>query len=160
MTSLKDKVILGLGATEAILRSLVEGMDEEVLKKRPLPHKWSAYEHACHLAEVQPMLLERIRYIQKEEIPVIQPYLPGENVDDSHLISMDLKKALDDFSLFRKSMLQTISALRAEEWEIKALHKEYKDYGMKILVRHILMHDHLHMYRMEEALFTQPEFLQ
>ena len=46
-----------------------------------------------------------------------------------------------------------------EHWTRKAKHKEYIEYTPYIMLRHILMHDHFHMYRIEELWLTTDEFL-
>ena len=45
------------------------------------------------------------------------------------------------------------------DWEKTATHPEYEQYSLIILARHILMHDHWHMYRMEELWLTRDEYL-
>ena len=47
----------------------------------------------------------------------------------------------------------------AGTWQKTATHPEYAQYSFYILVRHILMHDHWHMYRMEELWLTRDEYL-
>ena len=43
-----------------------------------------------------------------------------------------------------------LEAADAGTWEKMATHPEYESYSLYILTRHLLMHDHWHMYRMAE----------
>lgn len=40
-----------------------------------------------------------------------------------------------------------------------ARHPEYTLYTPYVMLRHMMMHDYLHMYRIEELWLTRPEYL-
>jgi hypothetical protein len=43
-----------------------------------------------------------------------------------------------------------LKRLKPEGWKNRARHPEYDEYTPYIMARHVLLHDNLHMYRMEE----------
>jgi hypothetical protein len=48
----RDAVINALENAPSLIVPLVREVPAEVLKRRPAPGRWSAHEHACHLADV------------------------------------------------------------------------------------------------------------
>jgi hypothetical protein len=48
-------IIDSLERSPAIIVPLVWEVPQVILKRRPKPGKWSAHEHACHLAAVHPL---------------------------------------------------------------------------------------------------------
>ena len=148
-----------LGKSPEILKNLVESVPQEELKARRIPDKWSIHEHACHLVDVQPMLLERFKLCLEEESLEIRPYLPGTKDPDDFLMDMDLPETLAKFSGLREELLQLLKDRDESFWNKKMKHPEYRLYTPYILLRHILHHDHLHMYRIEELWLTTDEYL-
>lgn len=152
-------IIQNLENSPAILKDLISKIPEEGLKLRRIPGKWSIHEHACHLADVQPMLYNRFVVFKKESAPVFKPFLPGTTVSDAHLIETDLGKAMDNFDQERKKQLDLFRTFKPNDWYREATHPEYQQYTPEILLRHLLMHDHFHMYRIEELWLTKDAFL-
>lgn len=72
---------------------------------------------------------------------------------------MPTDESLQKFSLWRGRQVELIESLPAEVWRRIGSHPEYTQYSLSILIRHILMHDHWHMYRMEELWLTNDEYL-
>jgi hypothetical protein len=50
-----DKVTSQLARNPALIAGLLGSVPPQDLKRRPRPGKWSAHEHACHLAVMEPM---------------------------------------------------------------------------------------------------------
>ncbi|MCI5082993.1 MAG: DinB family protein [Saprospiraceae bacterium] len=142
-----------------LLEELMAQIPVSLHKQRRIPGKWSIHEHACHLADVHEMLIQRFERFQQEERPIFQPFLPGKSVPDGHLLDMDLAKAIAQFRLERSQLLQLLESFSAEDWATQATHPEYKQYSALILARHVVMHDHFHMYRIEELWLTADDYL-
>jgi hypothetical protein len=58
-----NDVLAQLERGPALVVALVREAPASILKRRPEPGKWSAHEHACHLPAVQPLMMERLRYM-------------------------------------------------------------------------------------------------
>ena len=67
-------VIEALERAPAVVVPLVRDVPASVLRRRPASGKWSAHEHACHLAAVHPLFFERLDHMLKTTSPVIAPY--------------------------------------------------------------------------------------
>ncbi|CAN5444452.1 hypothetical protein BH18ACI1_BH18ACI1_18770 [soil metagenome] len=148
-------VISSLENTVEILPSVVREIPEEFRKRRPSPEKWSAHEHACHLAKVHPMFFERLNLMLSQENPIIKPYFPDVDDAPNVLINTDLDVALERFASDRKNLIEKLKQLSAEDWQRTANHEEYAHYSVFIMFRHLSLHDYLHIYRIEELLLKK-----
>ena len=140
-----------------IVVPLVREVPSAVLKRRPAPRRWSAHEHACHLAHVHALFFDRLEHMLTAPAPVIQPYFPGDQDADDLLLRMDLDAALDQFVADRKRLVSRLETLRSTDWARSADHAEYRTYSVFIMFRHLALHDFLHAYRIEELLL-RPEW--
>lgn len=151
-----EAVIISLENAPAIIVPLVREVPEAFLKRRPQTGKWSAHEHACHLAEVHPLFFKRLEQMLKEERPRILPYDPGTAMEsEDALLKLDLGEALERFRDDRARLVEELKDLSDEDWERAAEHEEYAHYSIFIMFRHLAMHDMLHAYRIEELLLKK-----
>ena len=145
-------IIDALERAPDIVIPLAREVPTAILKRRPAPKKWSAHEHACHLAHVHALFFDRLEHMLAEPAPVIQPYLPGERDADDFLLRMDLDASLDRFVEDRRRLVARLETLGPAEWARTADHREYRMYSVFIMFRHVALHDFLHAYRIEELL--------
>lgn len=150
-----------LSQAPQILAGLIRSIPAVRLAARRKPHFWTIAEHVGHLAAAQPMLMRRLERFRDEESPNFTPYRPSQ--DEPPLKGSTelpaVETALDQFASWRKKQIALIESLPAEVWERQGTHPEYERYSPMILVRHMAMHDHWHMYRIEELWITKDEFL-
>jgi len=147
-----DLVISALERAPDLIVQLVREVPTTILKRRPKPGKWSAHEHACHLAAVHPLMVARLDLMLTDPNPRIRPYLPHLDDDDGALLKVDLSEAMERFQRDRRRLVQRLKALPAKDWERTAEHGEYTHYSVFIMFRHLAMHDMFHAYRIEELL--------
>ena len=149
-----------LRRTPKILSQFVETIPESKLDLRRGDGFWTIAEHVSHLAQVQPMLLQRCERFANEEHPEFVPYLPeGAKDEPDTPPRMSMASALDQFTCYRTSQLLLLQGADDITWKKTATHPEYDAYSLYILTRHVLMHDHWHMYRMEELWLTKDKYL-
>jgi hypothetical protein len=154
-----DIMIRNLADGPLLLKELLAGIPNDCFKVRRIPDKWSIHEHTCHLSEVESMMYDRLLTFKNATYPAFQPFLPGTNANDEHLLEMDLNEALEHYTNQRFETIQLARSLAKEDWQKEASHPEYEHYTAKILLRHVLMHDHLHFYRIEQLWLTREAFL-
>src|SRR5689334_9550807 len=87
-------IISALERAPSVVVPLVREVPAAILKRRPAPNKWSAHEHACHLAVVHQLFFDRLDQILASPAPVITPYDPGQSDPDDQLLKMDLDDSL------------------------------------------------------------------
>jgi len=155
-----NAILEGLALTPQILRELVEAIPSQHLTVIRRPGFWSIQDHLIHLVDVQPMLYARLVRFRDEEQPEFVPYLPDPTVPPQPKPELaDAGAAVREFGARREKMLARIEAYPRAVWQKTGSHPEYTAYSAFGLLRHILMHDHWHMYRIEELWITRDEFL-
>lgn len=148
-------VIDALERAPGIVVPLVREVPVEILRRRPAPRKWSAHEHACHLAHVHRLFFDRLDDMLASPSPVITPYDPGESDPDDLLLSMDLEDCLRRYQDDRQRLVARLRRLLDVEWQRTAEHGEYRHYSVFIMFRHLALHDFFHAYRIEELLLRK-----
>ena len=154
MDSIPD-VIQALERAPRIVIPLVREVPNTILKRRPVPRKWSAHEHACHLAVVHKLFFDRLEYMLRHPKPVITPYDPGAQDADDALLQIDLDAALEQYKHDRERLVARLQALASSDWQRTAEHGEYSHYSVFIMFRHLAFHDLFHAYRIEELLLKR-----
>jgi hypothetical protein len=148
-------IVEALQKAPEVVIPLVREVPAAILKRRPAPRKWSAHEHACHLAHVHQLFFDRLDVMLASPSPVITPYDPGENDADDLLLQMDLDDSLQRFAVDRVRLIERLRRLSPAEWARSAEHGEYSRYSVLVMFRHLALHDFFHAYRIEELLLKK-----
>ncbi len=145
-----EKIIDMLKNTPEILKGLVSEIPKGMLKLHRIPGKWCIHEHAVHIGAVQHMLIERLRRFMDEERPEFAAYIPGTTTDPDELKKMDMRDTLNEFEKTRKEFVGMLKNLTESQWQKEGDHTKYSAFTPYIMARHVLLHDHTHMFRIEE----------
>ena len=158
---MNDRAVLidGLSNSPLILKEFLKQIPKEELKVRRIPGKWSIHENACHLAIAEEMIFERFQRFEADAKPTFNPYIPGKTTPSDDLIDLDLEACLKGYQHIRSEMVKLLESYSEDIWAKKGTHPQYKQYDAHILMRHTLMHDHFHMYRIEELWLTNDGYL-
>lgn len=148
-------VIDALERAPQVVVPLVREVATAALKRRPASGKWSAHEHACHLAVVHRLFIDRLDYMLSTPAPVITPYDPGRDDPDGALMSLDLEESLLRYVDDRARLVTRLRQLSDADWQRTADHGEYSHYSVFIMFRHLVLHDFFHAYRIEELLLSK-----
>jgi uncharacterized damage-inducible protein DinB len=151
----QTEVVEALERAPSLIVPLVLEVPEPIRKRRPKPGKWSAHEHACHLAAVQPVFLERLSLMLEQDHPPIRAYQPERAHAPDALLEVDLAEALGRFQRERTEIVERLRRLQPADWRRTGEHEEYSPYSIFIMFRHVVMHDMLHAYRIEECLLKR-----
>ena len=154
---LKNDFVIGLSNNKNILKQLVLVINENDIHKR-IKDFWTIYEHIDHLVVTQKMLLGRIQQFIVEDKPIMKPYIP----EDKPTVENDKKSAKDlveEFIKIRDLQIGIIKKAKRNVWHKEGIHPEYLKYSLEILIRHILLHDSFHMWRIEELWIEKEELI-
>jgi hypothetical protein len=131
---LADQYLAGV----AQLRAAVAGMTREQLLARPVAGKWSTLEVVCHLADFEPILVERMKRIiaYGKDTPLL--LVADENPFAAQLKyhDRDLGEELAVIESTRKQMARIIRALAPEQLQLVGNHSKK---GLQTLERVIQM---------------------
>jgi len=148
-------LIDSLERAPAIVVPLVREVPPSLLTRRPPSGKWSVHEHACHLAVVHQLFVDRLDMMLSMPAPVITPYDPGTDDPDDRLLRLELNTMLERYVDDRRSLVTRLRQLTPEEWNRTAEHGEYSHYSVFVMFRHLALHDFFHAYRIEELLLRK-----
>ncbi|WP_117879351.1 DinB family protein [Aureibaculum luteum] len=146
-------ILNALSETPRLLKELISEIDSELYKEKMIKGKWSIHEHATHIAVGDIYgFQKRLKVFRQEEKPIFEP-LSGDSFDKNFFLKLDLKKTINDFFEIRQRTIELTKAFNSNDWNKLAIHPEYKTYTPYIMLRHLLMHDHNHLYKIEDMGF-------
>src|SRR5262245_35709265 len=143
---LADQYLAGAAA----LRKAVAGMTREQLTARPIPGRWSTLECVCHIADFDPVLVDRMKRI----IALNKPLLIGadENLFLKTLAyhDRDVEEELTLIETTRKQMARIIRTLKPEQLEQTGCHNERGLLTLERVIQTAINHIPHHLKFIEE----------
>ena len=148
-----QSILRALEETPRLLKELISEIDPKLYKKEIVKGKWSIHENATHIAVTDNYgFQKRLEQFKIQDVPEIEP-LSGDNFDEYFFKDLDLDKSIKDFFQIRKATIELAKEFDENDWGKKAIHPEYKMYTPYIMMRHLLIHDHSHLYKIEDMGF-------
>ena len=74
MISEREELLKGLRSMPVVLRTLVGGLPDDAVRRRPEPGEWAIVEVVAHLADTDERTLGRLRSMLAEESPELPAY--------------------------------------------------------------------------------------
>ena len=150
MTQEIETILDSLQETPRLLKQLLREIDTKLYKENIVEGKWSIHEHATHMAVGDIYGFQsRLEEFKKKETPIFEP-LSGENFPKDFFMELDLNRSVNDFFRVRETTIELARTFNQGDWNKSAVHPEYKSYSPYIMLRHLLMHDHTHLYKIED----------
>jgi uncharacterized damage-inducible protein DinB len=150
-TAGKDPIAMQREAPRT-LASLIDGVAEAELTRRPAPGKWSVTEILAHLAEDE--LTSTWRYRQMLEHDGVE--LRGFDQDlwarVGDYASWKPQDALAMFRLLREANLRVFVHLTPEQWQRHGVHSERGKLTVRDLCCHMAAHDINHIEQVRRIL--------
>jgi hypothetical protein len=148
-------LITALATAPSVIVPLIREVPQQILKRRPSPRKWSAYEHAIHLSQSDFAFRARLDLILSEPEPFIKSIENSAEDEAGAMLDVDLDDSLKRYVHERASLVERLRELSPEEWTKSAIHEAFDHYSVFIMFRHLLNHEMLHAYRIEELLLKK-----
>lgn len=145
-------LISALATAPGVIIPLIREVPPNILKRRPAPAKWSAYEHAIHLSQSDVAFRERLDLILSTPEPFIKTIENSAEDEEGAMLEIDLDESLDRYVHERAALVERLQKLSPDEWQKSAVHEAFDHYSVFIMFRHLLNHEMLHSYRIEELL--------
>ncbi|MEZ5308905.1 MAG: DinB family protein [Pyrinomonadaceae bacterium] len=149
-----SNLIAALAASPGVIVPLIREVPAAIIKRRPGNGKWSAYEHAAHLSQTDAVFRERLKLILSTPNALIGGISNSPEDEAGAMLEVDLEESLIRFIEERASLVQLLSDLSEDEWNKPARHDYFEPYSPFIMFRHLLNHEMLHAYRIEELNFS------
>lgn len=148
-------LISALETAPGVIIPLIREVPTDILKRRPAPAKWSAYEHAVHLSQSDVAFRARLDLILSTPEPIIKTIENSAEDEAGAMLDVDLDESLDRYVRERASLVTRLKQLSPDEWHKTAVHEAFDHYSVFIMFRHVLNHEMLHSYRIEELLLKK-----
>ena len=148
-------LISALQTAPGVIIPLIREVPPQILKRRPNPTKWSAYEHAVHLSQSDASFRERLDLILSTPEPYIKSIENTPEDEAGALLDIDLDESLERYGVERAALVERLKRLSPDEWRKTAVHEAFDHYSVFIMFRHLLNHEMLHAYRIEELLLKK-----
>ena len=148
----KERLLSNLKSLPNELDDLLKDLDEEMLRWRPIPNKWSVKEIMCHLRDMELLAyLARYRKMLSEE----NPQLPNVDQDkiaiESDYINQDAGTALEEFKRLRQETIRTLEAAPVDAWSRGGTHETDGPLTVEnLVVRQIKGNDLNHLVQMKD----------
>jgi hypothetical protein len=145
-------LISALETAPGVIIPLIREVPPHILKRRPSQAKWSAYEHAIHLSQSDVAFRTRLDLILSSPAPFIKTIENSPEDEAGAMLEIDLEESLDRYVRERAALVERLKQLSPTEWQKTAEHEAFDHYSVFIMFRHLLNHEMLHAYRIEELL--------
>lgn len=145
-------LISALETAPGVIIPLIREVPPYILKRRPNSAKWSAYEHAIHLSQSDVAFRARLDLILSTPAPYIKSIENSPEDEAGAMLEIDLDESLDRYVRERAALVERLKKLSPDEWQKTAVHEAFDHYSVWIMFRHLLNHEMLHAYRIEELL--------
>ena len=116
-------LISELATAPGVIIPLIHEVPPRILKLRPSPAKWSAYEHAIHLSQSDVAFRARLDLILSTPEPVIETIENSAEDEAGAMLDIDLDESLDRYIGERATLVTQLRKLSEEEWQKTAVHE-------------------------------------
>jgi DinB family protein len=152
---LSESILTRLQHQHETIGELIEGLDEQALRRNVNPGKWSALDNIAHLACYQLVFLRRLERIQAKDSPVFDRYVADSDPDfpayrqslpDELLAGLREQRSLicsklqrmDETALRRTGLHPRYGLLDMRQWaEFFLLHEAHHLYTLFFLVQEL-----------------------
>jgi hypothetical protein len=148
----KDRLLSNLKSLPNELDDLLNDLDEDTLRWRPIPNKWSVKEIMCHLRDMERLAyLARYRRMLTEENPILPNVDQDRIAIESDYINQDASAALNEFKRLRQETIRTLETASVDAWSRGGTHETDGPMSVeKLVVRQIKGNDLNHLVQMKD----------
>lgn len=122
------------------LRAAVAGMTAEQLDARPIPGKWSTKHVICHIADFEPVYVDRMKRVIAENEPTMFSGDPNLFATTLAYDQRDVAVELDFIALARKHMGPILRSLKPEDFQRTGVHSVRGPVALEKLLQQITDH--------------------
>lgn len=134
------KLIDQYAAGPAQLRQAVAGMTREQLLARPVEGKWSTLELVCHIADFEPVYVDRMKRIIAQEDPTLFGGDPDLFAKKLAYHERDVNEELALIEACRVHMSRILRTLPAEAFQRRGIHSENGPMTLEKILGNIANH--------------------
>jgi len=123
-----------------LLREAVRGMPSEALDARPIPGKWSTRQVVCHVADFEPVYVDRMKRVLAEDEPTFFGGDPDQFAARLGYERRDVETELAMIAAVRRHMTEILRGVPPEDFQRQGIHSEAGRMSLEALLRQITGH--------------------
>lgn len=143
----RDYLLKALDGTPVVLSALLGSSpdDDPIWDKRPEPERFTLREVLAHLADWEPIWLERVAKIRTGSDPFLPSIDEGALAVSNRYDAMAPSESLQRFTEGRKVCVERFRTIDAGEWDLTGEREFVGPLTLQQLVYYILAHDAYHL---------------
>ena len=134
-----------LSATPGIITRFCKGIPEHIADQNQGPDYFTLREVLAHLADWEPIWLERIQRIVQEDSPVLPNIDEGEMAELNRYATTPVEVSLEKFATGRAALTAYLTSLPTDAFERSGIRPEVGTITVKDIATLVLAHDTYHI---------------
>jgi len=130
----------------------LEGVDPDVLTRRPDGKNWAPVEIICHNRDVEEIYLARFKRVLELEDFKFRVADPDRWADERQYLRNDAFKALNAFRGRRKDTIEFLKTLKPEDLDRTGIHPRLGPRTLGELIESLAGHDTNHLDQLKRSL--------
>ena len=126
------------------LSTLLAGIADDALERKPSPDKWSARENLAHLARYQHVFQERLQRIRTEDRPALPRYRAEEDPEWNSWAPRPATELLNDLRTQRDQLIREVQEWSDDELARTGIHSRLGAMTMVDWLEFFLLHEAHH----------------
>lgn len=139
-------------AGPVLLREAVSSVDAADLDKTPIEGKWSIRQVVCHIADFEPVYVDRFKRILVEDNPTLFGGEPDDFAGRLYYEKRDVALELDYIEMNRRHMVPILQQCDIELFQRTGVHSEDGPLTLETLLERISGHIQHHLPFIEEKI--------
>jgi uncharacterized damage-inducible protein DinB len=128
------------------IETLVRGLDDDALMKRPGVGRWSVLEILCHLRDTERTCFRgRLRKLLTENRPFFPDWDHERAFEHGHYAAEDTRAVLATWRELRQGTLRALEEMPLEEWSKRGRHETQGSITFADVATHVRDHDMTHL---------------
>lgn len=128
------------------LLDIIDGLDDEQVRRQLIPGKWSIFENIVHLQTYQHTFIKRIKQILEEENPEFPRYTAEADPLFHDNCGRSSREIIQDLLTTRKEMAAGVLSFREQDLDRKGTHPLYGQMNMVQWLNFFLLHEAHHLF--------------
>jgi uncharacterized damage-inducible protein DinB len=145
LISERTEILKAFHAGPLVLRTLLRGLPDEVIRRRPAEREWAIVEVVAHLADTEERALARTRRMLAEDEPFLDPYDPDALAAERGYIQMAVDEEIERFEGLRDEQATLLAGLTDAGWQRTGVHGEHGRITVQQLAAHTAGEDADHL---------------
>ena len=143
-----------LSATPGIITRFCKGIPEHIADQNQGPDYFTLREVLAHLADWEPIWLERIQRIVQEDSPVLPNIDEGDMAVQNAYATIPVETSMENFTTGRAALTAYLASLPIDAFERSGIRPEVGTITIKDIATLVLAHDTYHIAQLAQYTAT------